>query len=197
MSGEAAKIKVMLLENDRHAAKEIEEHLQGDVKLDYIGCAGCNENGSNEAKELGPDVVVIDVKLPEGENAGVAASRSLRLATGAKVLLLTSCEHPDSVTSLCKRAFASGCIHRDHCEMLPGAIYLTAVSHTPQKAFIRELIISDLTVTERVVLNHIIKRSMGEYIISSNKTIANQKTRIFKKLGLKNAKELLHVFGNW
>jgi len=29
------------------------------------------------------------------------------------------------------------------------------------------------------------------------KTVANQKTNIFKKLGLKNTNELVHIFKDW
>ena len=40
---------------------------------------------------------------------------------------------------------------------------------------------------------------MGENVAvhSAEKTIANQKTSIFKKLGLKNAQELCRIFHNY
>jgi DNA-binding CsgD family transcriptional regulator len=53
------------------------------------------------------------------------------------------------------------------------------------------LILEDLSVAEKSVLELIIGKNIE--IRSANKTISNQKTSILKKLGLKNANELIKL----
>jgi DNA-binding NarL/FixJ family response regulator len=72
-------------------------------------------------------------------------------------------------------------------------VYRTAVSKTPQELFITELLLSELTPAERHVLNALTKNSGGTHSPASSKTIANQKTSIFRKIGVRSTDELVHV----
>ena len=125
---------------------------------------------------------------------GIEASKEIRLATDAKVLLLTSYEQPEIIINASKRAFASGCVFKSQCQTLTDTIHKTATSHTPQEQFIRELLMSDLTSAERSVLCDLLDGKIDTLSASSLKTIANQKTSIFKKFGLKSTSELVRVF---
>jgi DNA-binding NarL/FixJ family response regulator len=56
-------------------------------------------------------------------------------------------------------------------------------------------VLGELTSAERGVFTALIE---GNTIAASSvSTIANQKTSIFKKLGVKNTDELVGIFRNW
>ena len=70
-------------------------------------------------------------------------------------------------------------------------------SITPHKLEIQESIRRELTSTEALILNSLVEGNSNVLNYAAEKTIINHKTKIFKKLGLKNEKEVLHVFRNW
>lgn len=107
----------------------------------------------------------------------------------------TSFEQPEIIINASRNSFASGYIFKSQCQTLNDTIKNTVTSHTPQEEFIKELVLKDLTETERSVFYMM----LGDDIIlhSADKTIANQKTSIFKKLGVKNINEVRHVFKEW
>ena len=146
---------------------------------------------------MAPDIVVMDLDLSGAALEGIDAAREIRVKTGIRILLLTAYDRYETVINASKKAFASGYIFKSHYQMITDAIYNTATSDTPQKDLIRELILSDLTSAERGVFNGIMKGDCDEALYPSASTIANQKTSIFRKLGLKSTKELRTVFGNW
>lgn len=99
------------------------------------------------------------------------------------------------VTETSVRTFASGYISPDQSPFLDRIIVETWHRKSPQKILIRELILSSLTDAERRLLEILL--GAHDDLRSSPKTIANQKTSIFHKLGLKNLRELRHIFENY
>lgn len=173
----------------------IRKMIEREQSLRFLACAETKTDGVKLAKQLLPDVVLMDLSLSKSEMDGIAAAKEIKLAIHTKVLLLTSFEQPEIIINASKKAFASGYVFKSQCHMLPGIICDTAASRTPQEQFIKELILQDLSTAERNILNMILR---GQAISQSSvKTVANQKTNIFKKLGLKNTAELIHIFGNW
>ena len=60
---------------------------------------------------------------------------------------------------------------------------------------IRSLILSDLSAAEQTVLQMLLGKDVN--LRSSAKTIANQKSSILKKLGLRRQEELIHLMKNY
>ena len=125
----------------------------------------------------------------------VEVGRALRLRTHAQLLLLGPAENRQIVTETSVRTFASGYISPDQSPFLDRIIVETWHRKSPQKILIRELILSSLTDAERRLLEILL--GAHDDLRSSPKTIANQKTSIFHKLGLKNLRELRHIFENY
>ena len=189
------KITVLLVEDDLDFVYLIRKMLERDSSLYFLGHVDNKTDAVNFAKRLSPNIVLMDLNLSKSELDGIEAAREIRLATDARVLLLTSFEQSKISINASKKAFASGYIFKSQCQTLTETIRKTARTQTPQGQFIREMILQDLTATER----HIFGMMLGEdgTTQSTEKTIANQKTSIFRKLGLKNRNELLHIFRNW
>lgn len=189
------KVSVMLVEDDADFAYLTKKMITQDPRLDFLAHISDRASGVETAKRVRPDIAVVDLNLSGAGLDGVEAAKEIKLTTGAKILLLTSFEQPDIIISASKRAFASGYVFKSQCQTLADTIYITATSRTPQEQFIKELALSELTPAERGVLGDLIGDNAS--CSSSQKTKANQKTSIFRKLGLKNTGELIRAFGDW
>ncbi|MCL2046489.1 MAG: response regulator [Oscillospiraceae bacterium] len=191
------RVRVFLVEDDGDFAFLLGKMLEKDSRLEYLGYAAGRADGVSMVVTLKPDIILMDLSLTDNELDGIEAAREMRIKTQAKVLLITSFEQHNIMVTASKRAFASGYVFKSNYQNLADTIYATAISTTPQEGFIRELILSDLSFAERSVLLDIINGDSTVHAASSLKTIANQKTSIFKKLGLKNTNELVSVFKGW
>ena len=192
MTCENKKIRILLIENDLDFVYLIKTMIENEADLEFCNYAETAFAGIELAVSLEPDVVLVDLNLTGSRLDGIEAGRQIRIRTNAKVLLLTSFEQPSVIITASKQAFASGYILKSQCQSLCCQIRETYAGSTVQELFIRELILQDLSSAEKTVFDMIIGKSVN--ILSSEKTIANQKTNILKKLGLKNQKELLHIF---
>ncbi|MDR2712918.1 MAG: response regulator transcription factor [Clostridiales bacterium] len=191
------KVKTILVEDDKDFAFLIRKMITQDPRLEYLGHATNKAVGVEMAHMLQPDIVVMDLNLSGKALDGIEAAKEIRLTTGAKILLLTSYEQPDVIITASKRAFASGYVFKSQCQNLTDIIYETATSNTPQEGMIKELLLKELSPAERSILTDMLEANADKLSLSSAKTVANQKTSIFRKLGFKNTRELISVFKNW
>ncbi|MCL2108272.1 MAG: response regulator [Oscillospiraceae bacterium] len=208
MNNNDIKIKVILVEDDDDFAFLVKKMITANPRLDYLGRASGWATGVEMAQTLNPQITLMDLNLSGSELDGIEAAKEIRLTTNSKVILLTSYEQPEIVIEASKKSFASGYLFKSDCQNLADTIYKTAISATPQEQFIKELVLSELTAAERGVLNELIAansdvlssqfQSKPDTVSgSSPKTIANQKTSIFRKLGVRNTGELVGVFRGW
>ena len=188
------KVKVLLVEDDLDFAYLIGKMISNDERLELIGHASNKQSAVELACELKPDIVVMDLNLSGVDLDGIEASKEIGILTGSKVILLTSLEQTDIIINASKKAFASGYIFKSHFETITDTLYNAAVSRTPQEEFIKELVLSDLSAAEKAVFIDMLNDEINLTASSSEKTVANQKTSIFKKLGIKNSNELIRIF---
>jgi len=191
------KVSVLLVDDDNDFASLFSRLISADSRLVMVGAAPDKEIGVELACLLYPDVVVMDLNLSGVALDGIEAAREIRVKTGSRILLLTAYEGHDTIVNASEKAFASGYVFKSHFRMIADIVYETATSKTPQKELIRELILRELSPAERSIFNDILNGAISGLAYQSASTIANQKTSIFKKLGLKNTKELIKVFSNW
>ena len=139
-----------------------------------------------------PDIILLEASADKDGYSTIAYGRELRLRTCAQLLILGPSKDRAAVIETSTQTFASGYISPEQIPFLHQIICETWRGDTPQKILIRELILSSLTAAERKVLEILL--GARDDLLSSPKTIANQKTSIFHKLGLKNLQELRHIF---
>lgn len=186
-------IRVLIVEDDPEFATLIRLELEKTQDLVPVGWAAGREEAISMAKQLLPDVVVMDLNLSATKMDGIDAARELRLAIRTRVVILTVYENPQVVLEASKRAFASAYVFKSQFSILPDMLRATAQGHTPQEWMILSLILGDLSPAERAVFDIMTGKKIE--LFSSPKTIANQKTNILKKLGLRNQWELNQIFG--
>lgn len=187
------KIKILIVEDDEDFAFLIKQHI---AKEDDIECVGIATNPNNAIKlacELLPQVVIMDLNLSISDFDGVEVSKDIRIQTGAKIIILTSLESAQAIEYAVKKAFASDYLFKSQFSILSDTIRHVAKGTTPHQILIRKLILEDLSVAERSILELMTGKNIE--IKSASKTISNQKTSILKKLGLKNSNELQKLLG--
>jgi DNA-binding NarL/FixJ family response regulator len=182
------KIKLLIVEDDEDFAYLIKKNIEKDESIEISGIAGNPQDAVMLASEKLPDIVLMDLNLSISEFDGVEVAKDIRIQTGAKIIILTSLESPEIVEYAVKKSFASDYLFKSQFSVLCETIHHVAKGTTPHQILIRKLILEDLSEAEKGVLDLIVGRDVG--IRSSNKTIANQKTSILKKLGLKNTNDL-------
>ena len=185
-------IRVLIVEDDVDFRYLIERAVTAQSDMEAVGCCGSRLEAVAAAQAERPDLVLMDLNLSSTGLDGVEAAREIRLATDAKVIILTAFDDPDTVIRASVRAFASGHVFKSQFSTLIPTIRATARGHTPQEYLILTAILAPLSPAERAVFDGMMGKKAESR--SSAKTIANQKTGIFRKLGLKNQKELNHIF---
>lgn len=98
-----AQTRVVIADDDPIIRMDLREMLGG---LGYLvaGEAGDGQSAVNQARELRPDLVIMDIRMPELD--GIEAARTLTEEDIAPVLLLTAYSEPDLV----QRATQAGVI---------------------------------------------------------------------------------------
>ena len=93
---ENGPIRVMVVDDHPVVREGIRRFLQHFAEFDVVGVAGDGEAAVRMASEVAPDVIIMDVVMPE--KGGVDACREIiDLMPGTGVLMLTASTAPDAV----------------------------------------------------------------------------------------------------
>ncbi len=189
---EAALIKVLLVEDDEDFAFLMKKLLSRQPDIQIVGYCGDEDTVMEMVRREIPDVVLMDLNLGNSSADGIRLSRQIRIETDAKVLILTALNTPDIIMRAAREAFASGYIFKNQLSFLVENIRAISKEYTAQEYLIASSALSILSDAEMAVFQIMMGKENDFH--SSAKTLSNQKGRIIKKLGLKNQKELVHVF---
>ena len=189
---EAALIKVLLVEDDEDFAFLMKKLLSRQPDVQIVGYCGDEDTVMEMVRREIPDVVLMDLNLGNSSADGIRLSRQIRIETDAKVLILTALNTPDIIMRAAREAFASGYIFKNQLSFLVENIRAISKEYTAQEYLIASSALSILSDAEMAVFQIMMGKENDFH--SSAKTLSNQKGRIIKKLGLKNQKELVHVF---
>lgn len=179
--------------------------------MEVIGTAADGKEAVEKALEFRPDVVLMDLSMPPGENGLSATTRLKEQAPEIDILILTMHDDEEYLFRVLQ-AGASGYILKSAPDMdllaairtvKSGAAYLHP---TAAKSLIQEFLqrvqkgeeVDDynvLTEREREILTLIAKgysnKEIAELLVVSVKTIETHKTKIMEKLHLKTRPELV------
>jgi two-component system, NarL family, response regulator DevR len=95
---EKNEIRVMLVDDHELIRKGLRGYLEQRPGITVVGEAGTVRQATSRAPAMRPDVIVMDVQMPDG--TGIEACRSIKAELPAtKVLMLTSFADDDAVMS--------------------------------------------------------------------------------------------------
>ncbi len=104
-------VKVLIADDHRLFAEALEAILDGERRIDVVGHAVNGEQAVELARELEPDVVLMDINMPVLD--GIEATRRLREEQpGASVLMLTGSDARQDIARA-RKAGAAGYVTKD------------------------------------------------------------------------------------
>ena len=106
-----ASISVLIADDHRLFAEALEVILAGDERITVLGHASDGKEAVTLAKQLHPDVVLMDISMPVMD--GIEAARAIRKRDGdARILMLTGSNSRTDVDRA-RQAGASGYVTKD------------------------------------------------------------------------------------
>jgi two-component system, NarL family, response regulator LiaR len=95
----ARRIRVLIVDDATESRETLRRALAFDESIEVAGEAGSGREAIQRTGELGPDVVLMDVTMPEG--SGIEATQAItRRFPDIKVVALTAHEDPDTVRDM-------------------------------------------------------------------------------------------------
>ena len=198
--------RVLIADDDDLMRAGLRELLSNDPSIEILGEASTGRQAVERARRLAPDVVLMDVRMPDLD--GIAATRELSRALPAvRVLILTTFEQDDHIfPSL--RAGASGfLLKRTRPEELIAAVHTVAAGDSLLSPSVTRRVIDRmaqhpvpelpdqarleaLTPRERDVLGLVARglanREIADALTVEESTIRTHVKRILMKLGLRD-----------
>ena len=197
MDADAPVIRVFLVDDHEVVRRGVAEVLEDDPEISIVGEAGSVAEALTRVPAARPDVVVVDMRLPDGDGGQLCAALRARLP-GLRCLVLTSYSDGEAVEAAV-RAGASGYLLKQvRGSALVSAVRTVAGGGTlftadgPVPATRRDDPGTDrlgsLTEQERSVLRLIgeglTNRQIGERMGLAEKTVKNYTSHLLAKLGL-------------
>ncbi len=200
-------ISVLLVDDDAMARTGLRLIIAGDPELAVVGDAEDGEAGLRAIRELAPDVVLLDIRMPVLDGLGVlerlAASRSHR----PRVLVLTTFNTDDYVLRALRQhahgfllkdtdpadlVAAIKAVHRGEPVLSPDVTTTVIAAATASTRLSPEAsaAIADLTERERqiaiLMAQGLTNAQIGSRLHLSLATVKAHLTRLFMKLGTDN-----------
>jgi DNA-binding NarL/FixJ family response regulator len=190
-------IRVLIVDDHPVVRQGLRTFLDLQPDITVVGEAGDGDSAVAEAERLHPDVVLLDLRMPDSD--GVSALVGLRSrANPAKVLVVTSYADPATVLPAI-RAGAAGYVYKDvDPPALAAAIRSVHAGHVllhPDVARLLTPATTDavrpvLTAREREVLAEIARgrsnREIARTLHVSEKTVKTHVSAILAKLGVQD-----------
>jgi DNA-binding NarL/FixJ family response regulator len=202
----AAAVRVLLVDDDDLMRAGLAAVLSSDKTVDVAGEASDGRRALEQVRALGPDVVLMDVRMPDLD--GIAATREVVAAyPEAKVVILTTFEQDDYIFGALNAGASGFLLKRTSPEELIAAIHTVAagdsllspsvtkrvierVAQQPTAELAPDERLDHLTPREREVLEQVARGlSNGEIaaeLVIEESTVKTHVKRILMKLRLRD-----------
>jgi DNA-binding NarL/FixJ family response regulator len=198
--------RVLIADDDDLMRAGLVELLTADPEIEIVGQAASGRQAVERARRLAPDVVLMDVRMPDLD--GIAATRELsRTAPGTKILILTTFEQDDYIFGALRAGASGFLLKRTRPEELIAAVHTIAAGHSllspsvtrrvidrmaqqPTPELSHRAKLDALTPREQAVLELIARglsnREIAAALVVEESTIRTHVKRILMKLNLRD-----------
>jgi len=196
-----SQVRVMLVDDHEVVREGLRTLVGRDKNLTVVGEAATTKEAIDVAARTKPDVIVMDVRLPDG--SGVEACRTIREARPeTKVIMLTSYADDEALFASIVAGAAGYLLKQTRGQAVIDAITSVAQGRSLLDPDVTGKVLervrrgsddvdpafASLTEQERKVLAQLAEgktnREIGEVLFLSEKTVKNYVSRILDKLGL-------------
>jgi two-component system response regulator DevR len=197
-------VRLLLVDDHEVVRAGLRALLAGIDGIEVVGEAGSVAEAVREAAQLAPQVILMDLRLPDG--SGIDACREiLSTAPQTRILFLTSYSDEQAVMSTVL-AGAAGYVLKDigH-RALVGAIRDAAAGRPILDPRITDPVVSQVSKTEALsgqeqrVLALVVEGKTNKEIATalglSDKTVKNYLSNAFAKLGISRRAQAAALFG--
>ncbi|MEO7295286.1 MAG: response regulator transcription factor [Candidatus Limnocylindria bacterium] len=197
---------VLIVDDEDLMRAGLAELLSNDPTIDIVGEAATGREAIERTCRLAPDVVLMDVRMPDLD--GIAATAELsRVAPASRVLILTTFEQDDYVFGALRAGASGFLLKRTRPEALIAAVHTIAAGDSLLSPSITRRVIdrmaaqptpeltsqnrlAELTPREREVLLLIARgmsnREIAAALVIEESTIRTHVKRILMKLDLRD-----------
>jgi DNA-binding NarL/FixJ family response regulator len=193
----ADQIRVLVVDDHQVVRQGLRTFLDVQDDIAVVGEAADGAGCVAEAERLRPDVILLDLRMPDGD--GVQALRDLRArGNPAKVLVVTSFTDASTVLPAV-RAGAGGYVYKDvDPPALAAAIRAVHAGHVLLHPDVAGLLaagepgegVAQLTAREREVLAELARgrsnREIARALVVTEKTVKTHVSAILAKLGVQD-----------
>jgi DNA-binding NarL/FixJ family response regulator len=203
------KTRLLLVDDHAVVRSGLRMLLENEVDVEIIGEAGTASEALASAADLKPDVILMDIGLPD--KSGIEATRDIKAQFPKMAIVALTIHEDEEYFFKMLEAGASGYVPKRAApeELLTairaaahGEVYLYP---TMAKLLVRDFLISeptdkersakDLTDREQEVLTHLAEgesnEEIAEILVISPKTVARHRENIMHKLNLHSRAELV------
>jgi DNA-binding NarL/FixJ family response regulator len=203
--------QVLIADDDDLMRAGLVELLSGEPDIEIVGEAATGREAIERARRLGPDIVLMDVRMPDLD--GIEATAELtRAVPDTKVLILTTFEQDDYVFGALRAGASGFLLKRTRPEELIAAVHTIArgdsllspsvtrlvidrMAQQPLPELTAEPKLDELTRREREVLELVARglsnREIATELFVEESTVRTHVKRIQMKLDLRDRVQIV------
>jgi DNA-binding NarL/FixJ family response regulator len=203
--------RVLIADDDDLMRAGLVELLSGEPEIEIVGEAATGRQAVERARRLRPDVVLMDVRMPDLD--GIQATRELtRAAPDTRVVILTTFEQDDYVFGALRAGASGFLLKRTRPEELIAAVRSVAAGDSLLSPSVTRLVIdrmaqqplpelanqaklNELTPREREVLELVARglsnREIATELFVEESTVRTHVKRIQMKLQLRDRVQIV------
>ena len=203
--------RVLIADDDDLMRAGLVELLAGEAAIEIVGQARTGREAVERARRLKPDVVLMDVRMPDLD--GIAATAELaRAASDARVVILTTFEQDDYIFGALRAGASGFLLKRTRPEELIAAVHTVAagdsllspsvtrrviarVAQQPAPDLSDQAKLAELTPREQEVLELVARglsnREIAAELVVEEATIRSHVRRILMKLELRDRVQIV------
>jgi DNA-binding NarL/FixJ family response regulator len=200
------RVRVLLVDDDDLMRAGLKAVFSSDETIDVVGEAGDGRAAVSRTRELKPDLVLMDVRMPNLD--GIAATRDvLAVSPDVRVVILTTFEQDDYIFGALRAGASGFLLKRTSPEELIAAVHSVAAGDSLLSPSVTRKVIDrmaqqpapdassterleDLTPRERQVLELVARGfsngEIAEAFVIEESTVKTHVKRILRKLRLRD-----------